>query len=79
MDDIKISEVELSFDDNIHDLNESFFDSFTDDYISYIYITLAFVTLLVIGFLIYKFYGNREKNVTFQDKLDECYGDICHR
>jgi hypothetical protein len=75
MDDIKISGIDLSFDDNIHDLNDSLFGSFTDDYINYIYIALAFVTLLVIGFLLYKFYGNRTKGVTFQDNVDECYED----
>jgi len=24
-------------------------------------------------------YKSREKKVTFQDKLDNCYGDVCHR
>ena len=33
----------------------------------------------VILFFIYKYYVNREKKVTFQDKLDKCYGDVCYR
>lgn len=75
MDDIKFSSIDLSFDDKIHDLNDSLFGSFTDDYINFIYIALAFVTILVIGFLLYKFYGNTTKGVTFQDNMDECYED----
>jgi hypothetical protein len=90
MDDIKISDIEFLLEDIIYDLNESSFGSFdlfglfgllTDNYINYIYLAFVFVfvTLLVVIFLIYKFYVNREKKVTFQDKIDEYYGDVWPR
>ena len=48
------------------------------DYTMYIYIAIAIV-VLVISFFIYKFYITKQKHVTFQDKLDDCYGDVCQR
>jgi len=45
------------------------------DYKMYIYIGIA-ILALVISFLIYKFYVNKQKHVTFQDKLDDCYDEV---
>jgi hypothetical protein len=47
------------------------------DYSMYIYIGIVIIGLLTFVFL-YKFYGD-SKSVSFQDKLDDCYGDVCHR
>lgn len=84
MEDIKIYDIDMLLDEPIIQLNDNLFgsfSSFTDDYINYIYISLSLVVVLVIGFLIYKFYGNREKKVTFQTNSEQsdCYGGMCYR
>jgi hypothetical protein len=43
-----------------------------DDYTLYMYMGLAILVLL--AFFAYKFYNAKQKRVTFQDKLEECYG-----
>lgn len=43
-----------------------------DDYTMYIYMGLAILVLF--AFFAYKFYIVKQKRVTFQDKLEECYG-----
>ena len=48
-----------------------------DDYTMYVYICIAILGLL--AFFAYKFYTVKQKRVTFQDKLDECYGGVCQR
>ena len=77
IENITISTSEFALGD-IPDINEviSSFDS--EDYLKYIYIAIAIVVLVIL-FLIYKYYTNRDKKVTFQDKLDNCYGDVCFR
>ncbi len=76
MENITISTSEFSFDD-IPCIN-GVISSFTDtDYAIYIYIVVVFV-MIVLLFLIYKYF-TREKKVTFQDELDNCYGDVCER
>ena len=57
---------------NVYDLNGG---AETGDYKMYIYIGIA-ILALVIAFLIYKFYVNKQKHVTFQDKLDDCYDGV---
>jgi len=49
----------------------------SDEYSKYIFIFI-FISI-VLAILLYFFYKNREKKVTFQDKLDKCYGDVCYR
>lgn len=49
----------------------------SDEYSKYIFIFISISIVLAI--LLYFFYKNREKKVTFQDKLDKCYGDVCYR
>jgi hypothetical protein len=46
-----------------------------------IYIYIGILLLIgILGFLGYKYYENtKRKRVTFQDKLDECYGGVCQR
>jgi hypothetical protein len=74
MENITISTSEFSFDD-IPCINGviSSFDEI--DYTIYIYIVIAFV-LIVLLFLIYKYF-TRERKVTFQDELENCYEDSC--
>ena len=50
----------------------------SSDYTMYIYVGVI-ILLCIISYFVYKFYINRVKKVTFQDKLDDCYGDTCIR
>ena len=81
MDAIDITSSEFSLG-NVANLNEVLNSSVGGDsafdYTMYIYIGVA-ILVLVISFLIYKFYINKQKQVTFQDKIDDCYGDTCQR
>jgi ABC-type anion transport system duplicated permease subunit len=77
MENISISSSEFALGD-IPDINEVISSVASEVYLKYIYIAIA-VVVAVILFLIYKYYVNREKKVTFQDKLDNCYGDVCYR
>jgi len=71
MDAIDITSSEFSLSNiNIPDLE----GDYLTDYIIYIYIAVAILGLVIIMF-IYNFYINKQKHVTFQDKLDDCYGD----
>ena len=63
---------------DIPDINEVISSVDSEDYLKYIYIAIAIVVAVLV-FLIYKYYVNRDKKVTFQDKLDNCYGDVCFR
>ncbi len=74
MDSIDITSSEFSLE-NVYNLNGG--DEVVD-YKLYIYIGIA-ILALVISFLIYKFYLNKRKQVTFQDKLDDCYDNVCYR
>jgi phosphotransferase system glucose/maltose/N-acetylglucosamine-specific IIC component len=51
----------------------------SDEYSKYIFIFIFIFISIVLAILLYFFYKNREKKVTFQDKLDKCYGDVCYR
>jgi len=73
MDTIDITDAEFSLD-KMND-NLSGFPSF--DYTIYIYISVAIIFTILL-FLTYKYFAkNRSKKVTFQDKLDDCYGNVC--
>ena len=77
---LNISNSEFSLGD-IPDINEVISSSVNaEDYLNYIYISIAIVVSVIL-FLIYKYFVNREKKVKFQDKLDDCYGDgdVCYR
>jgi uncharacterized membrane protein len=71
MDSIDITSPEFSLDVNevISNTVEG-----VNDYTFYIYIAIAIV-VIVIAFFLYKYYVNTKKRVTFQDKLDDCYGE----
>jgi hypothetical protein len=63
---------------DIPDITEVISSVTCDEYLTYIYIAIAIVCLVLL-FLIYKYFTNTEKTVTFQDKLDNCYEDVCYR
>ena len=77
MENITISTSEFALGD-ITDINEVISSVYSEDYLKYIYIAIAIVVAVLL-FLTYKYYVNRDKKVTFQDKLDDCYGDVCDR
>jgi len=80
MDDIDITTPEFSLS-NVPDLTEAVSDIVAPpmdlpDYTMYI---LGAMLMAIAGMVfIYKF-TRRGARVTFQDKLDGCYGDTCHR
>ena len=77
MDSIDITDSEFSLD-KIPKMNDSLCGFPIFDYTIYIYISVAVVLTILLLFLTYKYFLLRTKKVTFQDKLDECYGDKCH-
>jgi hypothetical protein len=72
MDNIDITNPEFSLS-NLDDLKESIFN----DYSIYIIIALVFIVIAV-SYYLYNKINNRPKHVTFQDKLDTCYGNKCY-
>ena len=82
MDTIDVTSPEFSLG-GFSELNDVLSDTISlgnvsTDYTMYIYIGVI-ILIGIISYFIYKFYINRQKKVTFQDKLDECYGDTCQR
>jgi hypothetical protein len=85
MDTIDITSSEFSLgriaevNDVIPNATISLGDNLTD-YNLYIYIGII-ILVGVIAYFVYKYYAtNAGKRVTFQDKLEECYGeDVCER
>ena len=80
MEHIDITNEEFSLG-NIPYLNEVISNTMSSDlsdYTMYIYIAVL-VLLLIIAFLVYKFYINKQKQVTFQDNQDMCYDGVCDR
>jgi len=92
MDAIDITSSEFSLS-NIPDINEVpspsiLFGGMSNvtDYTMYIYIAIAIAILVgVIGILVYKFYINKKKHVTFQESYspedggESCYNGVCPR
>ena len=72
---ISTSEFDLGY---IPDIDEVISSVTSEDYLKYIYIAIAIVVAVLV-FLTYKYYVNKDKKVTFQDKLDFCYGAVCFR
>jgi len=82
MDTIDVTSPEFSLG-GFSELNDVLSDTISlgnvsTDYTMYIYIGVI-ILIGIISYFIYKFYINRQKKVTFQDKLDEFYGDTCQR
>ena len=80
MDSIDITSPEFSLG-GFSEINDVISDTISlgnisSNYTIFIYIGAA-VLVIIIAYFIYKFYINKQKKVTFQDKLDNCYGAQC--
>ena len=78
MDSIDITSPDFSLG-SFSELNDVISDNvslgnISSKYANYIYIGGA-VLLIIIVYFVYKYYINKQKKVTFQDKLDDCYGE----
>jgi membrane-associated HD superfamily phosphohydrolase len=75
----EINEVISSTSESILDTAENILDTaeniLESDNLSLIYFIIGFI-ILICGIFMYSYYSNKKK-VTFQDKLDDCYGDVC--
>ena len=68
-----------SVKDSLPSVNEIIDITSHGEYNIYIYIGILLL-IGILGFLGYKYYENtKRKRVTFQDKLDDCYGGVCQR
>ena len=43
----------------------------------YMYAAIA-IGVLVLCYILYTTFAGKGKRVTFQDKLEQCYGDVCY-
>ena len=82
MDEIDITSAEYTISDIVGDITDTIIGGGggeeLPDFSLYIYIGIL-ILVFIISILLYKFYSDRSKHVTFQDKLDDCYGDVCKR
>ena len=82
MDEIDITSAEYTISDIVGDITDTIIGGGggeeLPDFSLYIYIGIL-ILVFIISILLYKFYSDRNKHVTFQDKLDDCYGDVCNR
>jgi len=78
MDDIDITSAEFTIGDIANNIIGGGEGEDLSDSSMYIYIGISIFVLITL-ILLYKFYSDRSKHVTFQDKLDDCYGDVCKR
>tara|TARA_B110000285_G_scaffold216812_1_gene264463 strand:- start:118 stop:354 length:237 start_codon:yes stop_codon:yes gene_type:complete len=76
MDEIDITNIDFSLENLVSDKCNNLLFDFGTEYDLYIYVGI-FIILSTILIIAYKIYKNKNKRVTFQDKLDECYGDKC--
>ena len=82
MDTIDITDAEFSLDkmnDNLSGFPSINTDTTTSnfDYTIYIYLVCAII-FVILFFLTHKYFAkSTSKKVTFQDKLDDCYGNVC--
>jgi hypothetical protein len=73
---------EIDITDSTFDLNQQVVsdggESTTSSSPIYIYIAVA-AFVVFIGYILYTtFVSGKGKRVTFQDKLEQCYGDVCY-
>ena len=76
MDEIDITNLDFSLENFTADKCDNFLFDFGTEYDLYIYIGI-FIILSIILSVAYKMYKNKTKRVTFQDKVDDCYGGVC--
>jgi hypothetical protein len=71
---------EIDITDSTFALNNNFDENVVisnDSNSMYIYIIVA-VGIILLGYFLYTKFGGSGKRVTFQDKLEQCYGDVCY-
>ena len=74
-----VKDILPSVKDSLPSVNEIIDITSHGEYNIYIYIGILLL-IGILGFLGYKYYENtKRKRVTFQDKLDDCYGGVCQR
>ena len=74
MDEIDITDSTFALNNNFE---ENIVISTSDSNSMYMYIIIA-IGIIFLGYFLYTKYGGSEKRVTFQDKLEQCYGDVCY-
>jgi hypothetical protein len=76
MDEIDITD--SSFDLNQPNIVSGEGESSASSSSMYMYIAIA-IGVLLLGYIVYTTFGSgKGKKVTFQDKLEQCYGDVCN-
>ena len=75
MDEIDITDSTFSLNNNF-DTN-TVIETGTDSKSFYMYAAIA-VGVLVLCYILYTTFAGKGKRVTFQDKLEQCYGDVCY-
>ena len=75
MDEIDITDSTFSLNTNFdtNAVSNTGFDSKS----FYMYAAIA-VGVLVLCYILYTTFAGKGKRVTFQDKLEQCYGDVCY-
>jgi hypothetical protein len=69
---------EIDITDSTFDLNQQVVGGENESTSSSMYMYVAIVVgVLFLGYIFYISY-NKGKRVTFQDKLEQCYGDVCY-
>jgi len=71
---------EIDIPDSSFDLNQPNVVSGQGEASSSMYMYIAVAAFVVfIGYILYTtFSSSKGKKVTFQDKLEQCYGDVCY-
>lgn len=73
---------EIDITDSTFALNNNFDENvvISNDYSNsmYMYIIIIAVGIILLGYFLYTKFGDSGKRVTFQDKLEQCYGDVCY-
>jgi len=75
MDEIDITDSTFSLNNNFEE-NTTVTGSSTNS--MYMYIAIAVGVLFLCYILYNTFINSKGKKVTFQDKLEKCYGDVCY-
>lgn len=74
MDEIDITDSTFALNNNFE---ENTVISNGDSNSIYMYIIIA-VGVMLLGYFLYTTFIGKSKKVTFQDKLEQCYGDVCY-
>ena len=76
MDEIDITDSTFALNNNF-DTNTVISGGDSEAKSFYMYAAIA-VGVLVLCYILYTTFTGKGKKVTFQDKLEQCYGDVCY-